>query len=386
MSAINADFFGGGTLAAPKVYAPGDAPNPRNPKGVSDNELARLNRAAIKKVQDAELAKKKAALKKKEGDAIVARRKAFAKAEAKRTGGLLGDLGRLTVAVGPTVATALAVVATGGTAAGAIGLGAGLAGITAAATTAQTALKYVDKGAKVVSAVKSGNAKDLVGAGVSLAKATGVKGPDVKISIPKSADELAKKAKAAVKTVAPKVSVPKVTLAKAVKLPTVKLPAVKTAAKVATGAAVVSLQKTLATVKPLASQPKPKTPTKVVAAATGKKSPQVLAVAEAKAKLSAANALKKAQNFPTVKAAAAKTATTPVKVTPKPAAGGTMATMGYVVAKPAAAPKAAAPKAAAPKAAAVTVAPSGSEEGFFIPLKGKGAGRVDFSQRFWKRV
>lgn len=246
MTAANtADFFGGSSTPIPKakIYAPGDEPNPRNPGGISNNEVKRRAKAAeiqrLEKERAIALSKAKAATSAK----IVRDQKEALDAANKRSGGILGDLKVLGPVVLKTLGTAAAVVATGGAAAGAIGLTAA-AGVTAAATTASKAIDAINTGTKVVSSLKKGDAAGFAGAAASGLSQAGVKTPPLpnaaklgkeavktalssaKVAIPSSVSKgiaEAKKAgaavvatvKAAAPTAAPgKAAAPKLTAAK----------------------------------------------------------------------------------------------------------------------------------------------------------------------------
>jgi hypothetical protein len=167
------------------AYAPGDEPNPKNPGGISDNEVRRQRElaasAAAQKVLDAKYAAaKKAAVSK-----LVADQQAAAAAAAKRSGGWLGDLVSIGKAVGAVVGTAAAIVATGGAAAGVLGVVAGVGGLVTAAgglaAVAAAGVKLadgVDKGTALAAAVQSGSPKAVVQALAPVANTLAVPGLD----------------------------------------------------------------------------------------------------------------------------------------------------------------------------------------------------------------
>jgi hypothetical protein len=258
-TAANADFLGGGgpIVPAKKIYPPGEEPNPKNPGGISDNELARRKEAVRIKQAEEHYAKIRKQQSIARGKQIVAEREAWEKTQPgfwERAGADLKVLGPAVLKVAGTTA---AVVATGGAAAGAIGV-AGLAGITAAAVTADRVINAVGTGQKVVSSLKKGDAAGLAGAAASGLSQAGVKVPalpdavkkgkeavaslnlpKVKVDVPDPKKELAaakkavsnvkaavsgapKAAAATVKAAAPKVAPPK--------LPPVKIDVPKPAA------------------------------------------------------------------------------------------------------------------------------------------------------------
>jgi hypothetical protein len=89
------------------VYAPGDQPNPKNPGGISDNEVKRRKAAELAKVNAAKAAADKKALAAKAAKQIEADQNAALAAAKKRSGGIVGDL----KAIGKGVATGVADVA-----------------------------------------------------------------------------------------------------------------------------------------------------------------------------------------------------------------------------------------------------------------------------------
>lgn len=258
-TANTADFLGGGSMpiAKAKIFAPGEEPNPKNPGGISNNELARRREADRLKQAREHYAKLRAQQSKEIGKRIVAERKAFAKTQPdfwQRAG---SDLKVLGPAVLKVVGTGAAIVATGGAAAGAIGLGAGLAGITAAAVTADKVISAVNTGQKVVSSIKKGDVSGLAGAASEGLAQAGVKAPtlpsiakmggdavaglvNVKLDIPDPKKQLAaaKKAASSAKAAVTAVSKPVAAAVKSASAVPGKVAAPKLApAKVATTAA-----------------------------------------------------------------------------------------------------------------------------------------------------
>jgi hypothetical protein len=153
-AANQANFLDDGpkVIAAAKIYPPGEEPNPRNPGGISDNEVKRRAYAA-------ELAKKQKAY-----DAAQAAEKkrqiaAMAAAQKQNAGNFLSGVGSDLKVLAPYVlgaaATAAAVVATGGAAAGALGV-AGAASLAAGAATAA-------KAAQALAAATKGDVGALAG-------------------------------------------------------------------------------------------------------------------------------------------------------------------------------------------------------------------------------
>lgn len=174
----------------PKIYPPGEEPNPLNPGGISNNELKRRRDASLKEQAKEERKKIMAAENERRGKAIVAARKA----EYERRGGFWGIALDDAKVLGPVAlkaaATAAAVAATGGAALGAVGITAA-AGLTAAATTANTVLKGIDTGQKVVSSLKKGDAAGLAGAAASGLKQAGVETPALPSAVKAGKDTVA---------------------------------------------------------------------------------------------------------------------------------------------------------------------------------------------------
>jgi hypothetical protein len=112
-TALTGDFFAAdegrkpAVLLRPIAYAPGDEPNPRNPGGISDNEVKRRKNAELAKVNAAKAAATKKAAAAKAAKQIEADQNAALAAAKKRSGGIVGDL----KAIGKGVATGVADVA-----------------------------------------------------------------------------------------------------------------------------------------------------------------------------------------------------------------------------------------------------------------------------------
>lgn len=199
-TANTADFFGGGTIAKATIYAPGEEPSRRNPGGISNNELKRRQDAERIKLLAKQRAADLAAAKKQQVSKIQKDQKQASAAMRKRTGGIMGDLKVLGPVALKAAGTVAAVVATGGAAAGAVGITAA-AGVTAAATTASKVIDTVGTAQKVAAAVKRGDVATV--AGVALSKGGDVINIKGNLKLPKLPDvvkPVAATAKAAANT------------------------------------------------------------------------------------------------------------------------------------------------------------------------------------------
>ena len=202
-TALTGDFFAADEGRAPVVlqrpiaYAPGDEPNPRNPGGISDNEVKRRAKAAA-------LAADKKAAAAKAAKKIEADQKAALAAAQKRSGGIVGDLKAIGKGVGTAVADVAKVTGTvvalvpggqvigGALVAGGAALGAAVKGdikgaVVAGATAAAPALgglanaaapvvkaaaSVVQTAAPVVKAIQASGVVDTLAKGANVAAAT----------------------------------------------------------------------------------------------------------------------------------------------------------------------------------------------------------------------
>ena len=382
-TAQTADFFGGGTLSARAAVKAPPKTNAQllkekaDAKARAQSELTRKARETAQRNQAFHAQKATDAKRTRDFEA---RMKVEQSPEAEawrarekyiRSAGV--DWGLIPMGA-KVLATGAAVIASGGAVAGALGATAAL-GTAAAASTAATVINTGQKaiaaaktGAKVASALQSGNVKQatseaLKGSGgvALIASKAGValsqndkdklKGLAPKVKLPKSVTKTAKAATKAVKSTASAASAVKKAIAKT---PAKAVTAMKSAATKAGTLAVKAAQKTV----PLY----PGSPVMVAA-------PKLVATASARA-----NAMTKAVSQ--LKSGTMKSLGGSLTTKPKAAAPAKSATATAVSKAVATATKKTAP---APKVA-------NAEEGYFIATSGPNKGKIDFQSRRWARA